>query len=195
MINICYFPDQFIIASTDPVHHPVFFARFFDANDNFGSFLPLSYELYDHIHRILEVRAHPNHTVPGCLFQSVDRRAQLTEVSGIKDCLYVFILCAQFPQIHPRSVLGMIVDKQDLIPVFRKFCLHHCDNGFCQRFYIPLFIVCGYHHRDFLFHLSFSFIQRTISRIPLENSYAGSKPVSFFRLDISAHRCITGCTP
>ena len=75
MINICYFPDQFIIASTDPVHHPVFFARFFDANDNFGSFLPLSYELYDHIHRILEVRAHPNHTVPGCLFQSVDRRA------------------------------------------------------------------------------------------------------------------------
>ena len=73
MVDVRDLPDQLIITSPDPVHHPVFFACFLDADDNFGTFFPLSYKLYDHVHRILEVRTHTDHTVTRRLFQSVDR--------------------------------------------------------------------------------------------------------------------------
>ena len=146
MIDIRDLVDHLVIAGTDPVHALALLAGTFDTDDDLCSLFPFTHKFRDHIYRILKICTHTHNTVSICLFHSIDRRTCLSEILGVEDCFDLFIIGTQSTKQCLGVILGMVVDKQDLIIIFTEIAFHDFRHRFCKRHYIRLFIIGGNYH-------------------------------------------------
>ena len=113
--------------------------------------------LWYHFYRILEIRYHFNHTVTCHLKHAIVGGIKLTEVSGIKNSLYLRILPAKLPDHITGAVSGIIINKYKLIVILGQLLLYNIGNCLADRACIFHFIITGNQYTDLFHRFLFSF--------------------------------------
>lgn len=142
--------DQPVVYGAQEIDEAVFPAGSLDAADDSVSLFPLRHEFWNHIHRVLEIRAQEHGAVPVRLAHPVEGGVELPEIGRVENRLDLLISSAQFPQLIPGAVRGAVVDEKDLIIVVRQILFHHFDDCCADGADVFHFVKARYDDADFL---------------------------------------------
>lgn len=102
--HIAHLFDGFVVTIPQKVHDRVFLAGGLFADYNFVAFFPFRHKLWNHLHRVLEVRADGNGAVPCGMDHTVIGAVELTKVLAVKNGFDLGV-CAQMSvmirRVHP----------------------------------------------------------------------------------------------
>ena len=121
MLDLFYigeFSDKFIIDRPQKADKFSLFALGLYGTDDFVAVFPFCDQRRDHLGRVLKIRAHGNDAIPRRLQDTVKGRIELSEISGVKNRLDLFIGSAQFFYPRAGAVGWAVIDKYDLVVVW-----------------------------------------------------------------------------
>ena len=138
--------NKLIVHSPQEVHQRVFLAMGLDGADNLIPLFPFVNQTGNCLYRVLKIRAQGNGTVARGVNQSIVRAVKLAKILCIEDGPHMAILRTNALNDSPGVVLGLIIDKQNLIIVLRQLSKHLIPDSLINRPGIFLFIVSGDHN-------------------------------------------------
>ena len=152
--HIAHLFDGFVVTVPQKVHDRVFLAGGLFADYNFVAFFPFSHKLWNHLHRVLEVRADGNGAVPCGMDHTVIGAVELTKVLAVKNGFDLGVLRADVRNDPAGTILAFIINKKDLIVIIRAVLPNLIPHRLIDGAGVLLLVIGRDHNRDNFFLLA-----------------------------------------